>query len=77
MSADEVLVPVANMLRAEIEGEPASDWQRAANMLGITLGDAAALGIGEVLDEDGNPVELADIVLAPDAGETFAVAEHA
>ena len=77
MSADEVLVPVANMLRAEIEGEPASDWQRAANSLGITMDTAEGLGIGEVLDEEGHPVELADIILDPDSGEAFAVTDHA
>lgn len=77
MSADEVLVPVANMLRAEIEGEPASDWQRAANSLGITLNTAEDLGIGGVLDEDGHPVELTGIVLDPETADPFAVAEHA
>ena len=77
MSADEALVAVANMLRAEIEGEPASDWQRAANVLGIMLGEAAALGIGEVLDEDGNSVELTNIILDPDAGDAFPVADDA
>ncbi len=65
------------MLRAEIEGEPASDWQRAANVLGIMLGEAAALGIGEVLDEDGNSVELTNIILDPDAGDAFPVADDA
>jgi hypothetical protein len=77
MSADEALAPVASMLRAEIEGEPLSDWQRAANVLGITLETAEGLGIGQTLDETGNPVELADIVLEPDSGAAIPVADHA
>jgi hypothetical protein len=38
---------------------------------------AEGLGIGEVLDEEGHPVELADIILDPDSGEAFAVTDHA
>jgi hypothetical protein len=77
MSEDDALLPVASMLRAEIEGEPATDWQRAANILGVTLETAAALGIGQALDDEGNPVDLAEIDIDPDTGQPFTVTDDA
>jgi len=77
MSADDALVAIANMLRAEIEGEPASNWRRAANILGISLETAEGLGIGQAFDEDGIPVELASIILDPDISDAFTVTDDA
>lgn len=56
MDADAALAPIAAMLRAEIEGQPIADWRRAANMLGVELTTADAIGLGPVL----NPLTTAD-----------------
>lgn len=63
MAADAQLGPIAEMLRAEIEGEPIADWRRAANMLGIDLETADALGLGPVLDLDDDPEIMTGVVL--------------
>ena len=58
MSTDTDLAPIAHMLRSEIEGQPLADWRRAANMLGIHLETANAIGIGPVLDLANDPAPL-------------------
>ena len=60
--------PIAQMLRVEIEGQPLADWHRAANMLGIHLETADAIGLGPVLDlsEDPEVFEEAEITGGPD-----------
>lgn len=68
MSADADLAPIAQMLRSEIEGQPIADWRRAANMLGIHLETANAIGIGPVLDltEDPQPATEVEVTGGPD-----------
>ena len=69
MEEDTDLAPISRMLRAEIEGTPLADWRRAANMLGIHLKTADAIGLGPVLDlsEDPEVFEEAVITGAPDS----------
>jgi hypothetical protein len=55
MAEDPDLAPIARMLRSEIEGTPLADWRRAANMLGIHLETADAIGLGPVLDLSEDP----------------------
>jgi hypothetical protein len=68
MEADAELGPIAAMLRSEIEGTPLADWRRAANMLGIHLETADAIGIGPVLDlsEDPQILEEVEITAEPE-----------
>ena len=68
MEGDADLAPIARMLRSEIEGTPLADWRRAANMLGIHLETADAIGLGPVLDlsEDPQIFEEAEITGGPD-----------
>jgi hypothetical protein len=68
MEEDTDLAPIARMLRSEIEGQPLADWRRAANMLGIHLEAADAIGLGPVLDFSGDPevLEEAEITGEPD-----------
>ena len=68
MEGDTDLAPIARMLRSEIEGQPLADWRRAANILGIHLETADAIGLGPVLDlsEDPEVFEEAVITGAPD-----------
>jgi len=55
MESDADLAPIAQMLRSEIEGAPLADWRRAANMLGIHLTTADAIGLGPLSDLTGDP----------------------
>jgi len=73
MASDPDLVSIGNMLRAEIEGTPLSDWRRAANMLGISVETADAIGIAEFLDAEGNPVSLDEIIVAAEDGSSITV----
>jgi len=68
MEGDSDLEPIARMLRSEIEGAPLADWRRAANILGIHLETANAIGLGPVLDltEDPQVLEEVDITAEPD-----------
>ena len=68
MEQDTDLAPIARMLRAEIEGTPLADWRRAANMLGIHLETADAIGLGPVLDlaQDPQPTVEVDVTGGPD-----------
>jgi hypothetical protein len=68
MAEDADLAPIAAILRSEIEGMPLADWRRAANMLGIHLESADAIGLGPVLDlsEDPQIFDEAEINGAPD-----------
>ena len=69
MEDDADLEPIARMLRSEIEGAPLADWRRAANMLGIHLETANAIGLGPVLDlvEVPQILEEVEITAEPDA----------
>jgi len=68
MEDDPDLEPIARMLRSEIEGAPLADWRRAANMLGIHLETANAIGLGPVLDlsEDPQILEEVEVTAEPD-----------
>ena len=68
MEEDTDLAPIARMLRSEIEGAPLADWRRAANMLGINLKTANAIGLGPVLDlsEDPQILEEVEVTAEPD-----------
>jgi len=68
MEDDADLEPIARMLRSEIEGTPLADWRRAANMLGIHLETANAIGLGPVLDlsEDPQILEEVEVTAEPD-----------
>ena len=68
MEEDTDLAPISRMLRAEIEGSPLADWRRTANMLGIHLETADAIGLGPVLDlsEDPEVFEEVEITGEPD-----------
>ncbi len=61
MAEDEALSPISDLLRATIEGQPLADWRRAANMLGIHLATADAIGIGPILDPAADPEALGEI----------------
>jgi hypothetical protein len=61
MAEDEALSPIADLLRATIEEEPLADWRRAANMLGIHLATADAIGVGPILDPASDPEALGEI----------------
>jgi hypothetical protein len=60
MEADTDLAPIAGMLHTEIEGTPLADWRCAANMLGIHLEAADAIGLGPVLDISEDPEVFAE-----------------
>jgi hypothetical protein len=68
IEGDADLAPIAQMLRSEIEGTPLADWRRAANMLGIHLETANAIGLGPMLDlsEDPQTLEKIEISSLPD-----------
>jgi hypothetical protein len=68
MDDDTDLSHIAQMLRSEIEGTPLADWRRAANMHGIHLETADAIGLGPLLDLSGDPeiFEEAEITGEPD-----------
>lgn len=61
MAGDEALSPISDLLRATIEGQPLADLRRAANMLGIHLATADAIGIGPILDPAADPEALREI----------------
>ena len=61
MAGDEALSPIADLLRATIEGQPLDVWRRAANALGIHLATADAIGIGPILDPAADPEALEEI----------------
>ncbi len=63
MGSDADLAPIAVMLRSEIEGTPLADWRRAANMLGIHIETADAIGLGPLLDLSSDPGLSAEIVV--------------
>lgn len=69
MSADPVLQPIAELLRSTIEGEPVADWKRAANTLGILMDAANAIGIGPVLDQNGDLAQFDELRLLGDINE--------
>ena len=68
MRTDADLAPIAQILRSEIEGQPLADWRRAANMLGIHLDTANAIGIGPVIDltQDPQPATEVEVTGGPD-----------
>jgi len=61
MEADPILVNIASLLRAEMDGTPLADWRRAAETLGVPLEVVNQIGIGPVEDLDADPQPLADI----------------
>jgi hypothetical protein len=61
MAEDAALSPIADLLRATIEGQPLDDWRRAANALGIHLATADAIGLGPILDPAADPEALEQI----------------
>jgi hypothetical protein len=63
MASDADLAPIAAMLRSEIEGDPLADWRRAANMLGIHIETADALGLGPLADLTGDPMSFEELEL--------------
>ena len=63
MAADDALSPIADLLRATIEGQPLDGWRRAANALGIHLTTADAIGIGPILDPAADPEALEEITI--------------
>lgn len=77
MGADPQLGPIADMLRAEIEGDTLADWRRAANMLGIELETADAIGLGPVMDLTDDPALLQAVVIRDELGDTEFEADDA
>jgi len=63
MTEDEALSPIADLLRATIEGQPLDGWRRAANALGMHLATADAIGLGPILDLAEDPETLEEIRL--------------
>ena len=61
MEADPILVNIASLLRAEMDGTPLADWRRAAETLGVPLEVVNQIGIGPVEDLDADPQPLSDI----------------
>lgn len=68
MEDDDVLAPIAGMLRNTISGAPLPEWAQAAQMLGVPLDVIDKLGFLPVLDEEGNPV-LHDAVVFDEEGD--------
>lgn len=71
MEEDGALEPLAGLLRLTIEGAEVAEWKRAANMLGIHMDTANRLGIGPLLDEAGDPGELAEMTVIGRINETL------
>lgn len=71
MATDEALEPISDLLRATIEGEPVADWKRAANMLGVHMATANAIGIGPIMDEEDDPAEMAVMIVEGDINDLF------
>lgn len=72
MEADIDLAPIAGLLRSEIEGEPLTDWRRAAQELGVPLEVSDLIGIGPelmVADDSDDPQPLVQVDV-PGAGVT-------
>lgn len=67
VTEDPNLSPLAPILRAELSGDPASDWAQAARLLGVNLDAISALGLGAVagLGEDATLLTEASIETAP------------
>lgn len=74
MESDAALAPIAAMLRAEIAGASVSEWEQAAQMLGIPLEVMDQLGVMPTLDLAGDPVMFGDISLAEE-GRTMTIDE--
>ena len=66
MSEDDDLAPIAQLLRAIIEGDEMPELRRSANILGIHASTADALGIGPRLDGSHTNADVED---ALDAGD--------
>lgn len=62
MAEDVDLSSLAEILLAELEGEPLTDWRRAAARLGVNLETISAIGLGPVGADDPVPLVEADIV---------------
>jgi len=71
MAADEALSPIADLLRATIEGQPLDDWRRAANALGIHLATGDAIGLGPILDLAEDPEALEEIRITGGPADVF------
>jgi hypothetical protein len=79
MEEDEALEPIADLLRLTIEGAAVAEWKRAANMLGIHKSTAAAIGLGPVLGEGGDPAGVEGMAVTGGISATLddeAVAEQ-
>lgn len=63
MEDDDVLAPIAGMLRDAISGSPLLEWAQAAQMLGVPLDVIDQLGFLPTLDGDGNPVPIDAVIL--------------
>jgi hypothetical protein len=63
MATDPAFFDIASLLLAEIEGQPVTDWRRAAAELGIPLEVADQIGIGPVLDLDDDPKPLEQVTI--------------
>lgn len=74
MEGDAALAPIAAMLRAEVAGASVSNWEQAAQMLGIPLEVTDQLGVVPSFDLAGDPVVLGGVVFAED-GRTMTIDE--
>lgn len=61
MATDPNLTDVVAILRNELEGDPLTDWRRAAARLGVNLPTISAIGLGPVGADD--PVPLVEVNL--------------
>ena len=77
VAADEALQPIGAMLREVIEGQAVVDWQRMANLLGITREAATAIGIGPGVDgaDAAAPVVEVNVDADRDPDMTITAAE--
>lgn len=61
------LAPLAPILRAELNGDPAPDWAQAARLLGVNLDTVSALGLGAVAGLGEDPALLTAAEIAASA----------
>ncbi|MGA0615944.1 hypothetical protein [Paracoccus sp. KR1-242] len=62
MDGNPALSNTAQILRSELEGEPMTDWRRAAARLGVNLSTVEALGLGPLEADDPVPLVEGEVI---------------
>ena len=76
VAADADLAPIGTMLREVVEGADVVDWQRMANLLGVTQETAMGIGIGPAIDGGDAAVAATEIVVDADPAPDMQVTEE-